>query len=56
MSYAITKVESKKMLHSLQKNIKIALDIIKRYIFSVFILKIIVFKHHIFSMITIGIR
>ena len=29
ISYAITKVESKKISHSLQKNIKIVLDIIK---------------------------
>ena len=55
MSYAITKVESKKISYTLQKNIKITLDIIMRYIFSVFILKIAVYKHSIFSMITIGI-
>ena len=40
---------------TLPKNIKIALDIIVRYILSVFILKIVVYKHRIFSMITIGI-
>ena len=55
MSYAITKVESKKISQSLQKNIKIALDKIMWYIFSVFILKIIVYKHRILSMITIGV-
>ena len=55
LSYAITKVDPKKISHTLQINITITLDVIMRYIFSVFILKIIVFKHRIFSMITIGI-
>jgi hypothetical protein len=54
MSYAITKVDPKKVSHTLQKNITITLDIIMRYIFSVFILKIDIYKHRIFSMITIG--
>ena len=55
ISYAITKVESKIISHSLQKNIKLTLDIIMRYIFSVFILNVIVYKHRIFSMVTISI-
>ena len=55
IAYAITKEDSKKISHSLHKNIKIGVDIIMRYIFSVFILKVVVFKHRIFSMITIGI-
>ena len=53
ISYAIIKVESKIISHTLQKNIKLTLDIIMRYIFSVFILKVIVYKHRIFSMVTI---
>ena len=55
ISYAITKAKPKEISHTLQTNITITLDIIMRYIFSVFILKIIVFKHRIFSMIAIGI-
>ena len=55
MSYAITKANPKKVSHTLQKNITITLDIIMRYIFSVFILKIIVYKHRIFSMFIISI-
>ena len=55
LSYAITKTVTEEISRTLQKNIKIALDIIMRYIFSVFILKIVVYKHRIFSMITISI-
>ena len=55
ISYAITKVDPTKVSHTLQTNFTISLDIIMRYIFSVFILKIVVYKHRIFSMITIGI-
>jgi len=55
ISYAITKAISEEIFHSFKNNIKITLDIIMRYIFSIFILKIIVYKHRIFSMITIGI-
>ncbi len=55
ISYAITKANPEKISHTLQTNITITLDIIMRYIFSVYILKIIIFKHRIFSMITIGI-
>ena len=55
ISNAITKAYKEKISHSLQKNIKITLDIIMRYIFSVFILKVIVYKHRTFSMVTIGI-
>ena len=53
ISYAITGAESKEISHTLQKNITISIDIIMRYIFSVFILKIVVYKHRIFSLITI---
>ena len=53
ISYAITGAESDKVSHTLQKNITITLDILMRYIFSVFILKVFVYKHRIFSMIII---
>ena len=55
LSFAIANVDRKKVSFNLQKNITITLDILMRYIFSVFILKIIIYKHRIFSMITIGI-
>ena len=55
ISYGITGAENNKVSHQLQKDVVNTLDIIMRYIFSVFILKVIVYKHRIFSMITIGI-
>ena len=55
ISFAITKADSEKISHTFKNNIRITLDIIMRYIFSVFILKIVVYKHRIFSMFTIGI-
>ena len=55
ISYAITKADPNKVSHSFKNNIKIALDIIMRYIFSVVILKVVGYKHRIFSMIIIGI-
>ena len=55
ISYSITRATAGNFSTTLPKNIKIALDIIVRYILSVFILKIVVYKHRIFSMITIGI-
>ena len=54
MSFAITQAIRKEVSFNLQKNITLTLDIIMRYIFSVFILNIIVYKHRKFSMITIG--
>ena len=54
MAFAITQAIRKEVSFNLQKNITLTLDIIMRYIFSVFILKIIVYKHRKFSMITIG--
>ena len=51
ISYAITKADSSVLSHTLQKNITIIVDIIMRYIFSTFILKVEVYKHHIFSII-----
>ena len=55
ISYAITKAEDETISHSFKNNIKITLDIIMRYIFSVVILKVVGYKHRIFSMITISI-
>ena len=55
ISYSITRATAGNFSTTLPKNIKIALDIIVRYILSVFILKIVVYKHRIFSMSTIGI-
>ena len=54
ISYAITDVEPNEVSHAFKNTIKITLDIIMRYIYSVFILKIVVYKHRIFSMILIG--
>ena len=55
ISYAITMATLKEVSHTFKNNIKLTLDIFMRYIFSVFILKVIVYKHRIFSMVTIGI-
>ena len=54
ISYAITDVEPNEVSHAFKNTIKITLDIIMRYIYSAFILKIVVYKHRIFSMILIG--
>jgi len=53
ISYAITDVDPKEVSHAFKNNIKITLDIIMRYIYSAFILKIVVYKHRIFSIILI---
>ena len=54
MSYAIIKVDPKEVSHTLKNNFKLTLDIIMRYIFSIFILKIEIYNHRIFSLIIIG--
>ena len=51
---SITEVDPKEVSLAFKNNVKITLDIIMRYIFSVFILKVVVYKHRIFSMIIIG--
>ena len=43
ISYAITKVESKIISHTLQKNIKLTLDIIMRYLSLYIICKLTFF-------------
>ena len=53
ISYSITKAKPENISNTFQRNITISIDIIMRYIFSVFILKIVVYKHRIFSLITI---
>ena len=55
ISFAITRAKLSEIYFTLQKNITIFIDVIMRYIFSVFILKIVIYKHRIFSLITIGI-
>ena len=55
ISYSITKAKPENISNTFQRNITISIDIIMRYIFSIYILKIVVFKHRIVSMITIGI-
>ena len=53
ISYSITGVESSKISNTLKKNTTISIDIIMRYIFSAFILNVVVYKHRIFSIVTI---
>ena len=55
ISYLITEAEFEQIIFTFQKNIALTFDILMRYIFSVFILKIVVYKHRTFSIITIGI-
>ena len=55
ISFVITGAQVSEISFTLQKNITITCDIIMRYIFSIFILKIIIYKHRTFSFILIGI-
>ena len=55
ISFAIARAKLSEIYFTLQKNITIFIDVIMRYIFSVFILKIVIYKHRVFSLITIGI-
>ena len=53
IAYAITGAEEKKVCFIFEKDIVCTVDIIMRYIFSIFILKISVFKHGIVSIVMI---
>ena len=50
ISYAITGANNKEVSHQLQKDVVNTIDIFMRYIFSIFILHIIIHKHRIVSM------
>ena len=50
ISYGITGAENNKVSHQLQKDVVNTLDIIMRYIFSIFILHIIIHRHRVVSM------
>ena len=55
IAYAITSANSEEVSHFLQKNWTNTLDIIMRYIFSICVLKTVIYKHHkcsLLSMIT----
>ena len=53
IAYAITGAEEKKVCFIFEKDMVCTVDIIMRYIFSIFILKISVYKHGIVSIIMI---
>jgi len=55
ISYAITGVKSEDVSHLLEKDVIITLGIFMRYIFSIFILKVTIYKHNVCSIISIGI-
>ena len=52
IAYAITGVIGPEISHNVQKDSTITFDIIMRYIFSIFILKVKVYKHSIVSIAT----
>ena len=54
MAYAITKAKREEVSHQLQKDLLNTLDIFMRYIFSIFILKVVFHKHRLFSIYLIG--
>ena len=54
MAYAITKANSNEVSHQLQKDLLNTVDIFMRYIFSIFILKVIFHKHRLFSIYIIA--
>ena len=53
LAYAITGAKNDEISHILQKDMTYSLDIIIRYIFSIFLLKLKTYKHHKFSLIII---
>ena len=53
IAFAITDVEDKDFSHLLQKDIVCVFDILMRYIFSIFILKIVLYKHSKVSVLMI---
>ena len=53
IAFAITRAKLNEIYFTLQRNLTIFIDIIMRYIFAVCILKIVIYKHRIFSLITI---
>ena len=53
ISYAITGENNDIVSHTLQKDIVNTLDILMRYAFSIFILKIVIHRHRILSVILI---
>ena len=54
MAYAITKAKREEVSHQLQKDLLNTLDIFMRYIFSIFILKVVFHKHRLFSIYLIA--
>ena len=55
IAYAITSAKSEDIAHLFQKDLNLSFDIFMRYIFSIFILKITLFKHKKCSLIIMGI-
>ena len=55
IAYAITSAKSEDIAHLFQKDLTLSFDIFMRYIFSIFILKITLFKHKKCSLIIMGI-
>ena len=55
IAYAITSAKSEDIAHLFQKDLTLSFDIFMRYIFSIFILKITLFKHKKCSLIVMGI-
>ena len=53
ISYAITGANNDIVSHTLQKDIVNTLDILMRYAFSIFILKIVIHRHRVLSVILI---
>ena len=54
MAYAITKAKREEVSHQLQKDLLNTVDIFMRYIFSIFILKVVFHKHRLFSIYLIA--
>ena len=54
IAYAITGAEKYEVSHALQRDITYTADIVMRYVLSIIILKIKIFKHHKFSLIIIS--
>ena len=50
ISYAITRASNEKVSHQFQKDVVNTIDIFMRYIFSIFILHIVIHRHRIVSM------
>ena len=55
IAYTIIDAEKEELSHSLKRDMTYTVDILMRYVFSIFLLKIRIFKHHKISFVIISV-